>query len=171
MKDRASLGGKTSMSTEVISRPAVPVVKHCAEVKACRLPCGNPAVIYTSSSSSHQGMKGCLGEAHITLQRTGSISARFAACWQGTNPTFVSHPPSPSSSRSTARSPTSTHTHLSGSKTHARDGSPAAGCTAPALWGPRETGRVGRLLLQLSWLAGKAKWKSTTGSCKVALHL
>lgn len=132
-EDRASLGGKTSMSTKAISRPAVPVVKHCAEVKACRLPCGNPAVIYTSSSSSHQGMKGCLGEAHVTLQRTGSISARFAACWQGTNPTFVSHPPSPSSSRSTARSPTSTHTHLLGSKTHARDGSPAAGCTAPAL--------------------------------------
>lgn len=37
------------MTTKVTSRPAVPVVKHCAEVKACRLPCGNLAVIYTSS--------------------------------------------------------------------------------------------------------------------------
>lgn len=118
MKDRASLGGKTSMSTKVISRPAVPVAKRCAEVKACRLSCGNPAVIYISASSSHQGTKGCLGEAHVTLRSTSSITARFAACQQGGNPASVSHPPSPSSGGSTARSPTSSHMCLSGSKTH-----------------------------------------------------
>lgn len=51
------------------------------------------------------------------------------------NPAFLSHPPSPSSSGSVARSPTSARTCLSGNKTQARDSSPAAGCTAPALQG------------------------------------
>lgn len=67
-------------------------------------------------SSSPQGTKGCLGEACFTLQRTGSITAHFAACWQGTIPAFVSHPPSPCSTGSTAWSPTSVHTSLLGSK-------------------------------------------------------
>lgn len=79
IRDRATLGGKTRTSTKVISWPAMLFVKHHAEVKAFRLPCGNPAAIYTSSSSSLQGTKGCLGEAHFTLQRTGSITAHFAA--------------------------------------------------------------------------------------------
>lgn len=96
-RDRATLGGKTRTSTKVTSLPAMLFVKHHAEVKAFRLLCGNSAVIYTSSSSSLQGTKGCLGEAHFTLQRTGSITAHFAAFWQGTVPAFVSHPPSPCS--------------------------------------------------------------------------
>lgn len=111
------------------------VVKHIAEVKAFRLPCGNLAVIYTSSSSSLQGAKGCLGEARFTLQRTGSITAHFAACWQGTIPAFVSHPPSPPSTGSTAWSPSSAHMSPSGSKARAREGCPAVEYTVCILQG------------------------------------
>lgn len=127
VKNQASLSVKTRVSTEVICLSTMPVVKPCSEVKARRLPHGNPAVMYTSSLSSCQGTKGCLGEAHITLQRTGSITARFAACQQGRNLAFVSHPPHPSSGRSALQSPTSAHMCLSGSRTYTRDGSPQRG--------------------------------------------
>lgn len=140
------------MSTEVIFWPAMPVVKHCAEVKACKLLCGNLTLIYTSSfsSSSHQRMKGCLGEHHITLWRTRSITACFAAYQQGENPSFVSHLPGPSWGRSTAQNPTSAHTCLLGSKTYARDRFPTLGRAAPILQVQCEMGRVDCLLLELS---------------------